>query len=101
MSEVRKKVEIVIEAAGQRALTELLDRLQVRGYTLVTGVVGKGERGLRRADDPFDVSGNILAFAVVPEAQAERIVAGTLELLKARAGIVLVSDVTVYRPERF
>ena len=101
MSEVRKKVEIVIDASAQKSLEALLDGLHVRGYTIVPGVRGKGDRGVRRGDDPFDVSGNILAFAVVPEEQADAIVQGTLGLLQKRSGIVLVSDVTVYRPGQF
>lgn len=97
----KKKIEIVVESARARAIVELVERCGAKGYTVVPHVSGKGHRGKRGEGHLSGVFENVLIVVVAAQPVAERIVAGSRELLEDYAGIVLVSDVQVIRDEHF
>jgi nitrogen regulatory protein PII len=88
-----KRVEIVVEAQQLDALVMIVQK-HATGYTLVPGVTGLGEHGLREA-------GMVVIVTVVTEEHLDSILAAILPSLNARANILLVSDVMVLRPEHF
>lgn len=97
----KKKIEIVAEEA---VLPEILDRLArhgARGHTILHGVSGQGNRGVRMDDHVTGVGGNVHVMAIVDAARADAIVAACHDALAHYAGIVCVSDVAVVRPEHF
>lgn len=97
----KKKIEIVVEAARARAITEMIEDAGAKGYTVVPDVSGKGNRGLRDEAHLSDVFRNKLIIVIAAEEIAERIVEQSQALLENYAGIVMVSDVEVVRDEHF
>ena len=47
-----KRIEIVIEQPLASRMSELLVELGAPGYTLISNAAGRGDRGVRRADEP-------------------------------------------------
>jgi nitrogen regulatory protein PII len=93
-----KRIEIVIEQTLVRRTAQRLDELGVPGYTLISGVSGRGDRGLRQADELTDTFTNcIFLIACEDDAMAERVVEGVRPLLERSGGICLVSDATWLR----
>ena len=95
----RRLLTVVTEAALERKLTDELEALGVRGYT-ITDARGQGGRGLRRSDWTQD--GNIRIEIVCEPALAERVA----EVLRERyydqyAMILFMQDVSVLRPGKF
>jgi nitrogen regulatory protein PII len=88
-----KRVEIVVEAQQLDALVRIVEK-HATGYTLVPGVTGLGEHGLREA-------GMVVLVTVVTEEHLDAILAAILPSLNERANILLVSDVMVLRAEHF
>lgn len=97
----RKKIEIVIEAALLRRVTERLERRGVAAYTVVQGLEGRGTAGAWNEDQLTGAFQKLIVIAITREEK----VAGVLEDLSAffasYPGIVCVSDVEVIRGERF
>ena len=88
-----KRLEIVIEQPLASRMANLLVELQAPGYTVIDHAGGRGDRGVRRADEPTGTSTNCV-FIVACEDQAcvERIVEGIRPVLSRSGGICLVSD---------
>ena len=97
----KKKIEIVVEAARARAITEMIEDAGAKGYTVVPDVSGKGNRGVRDEAHLSDVFRNKLIIVIAAEEIADRIVEQSQALLENYAGIVVVSDVEVVRDEHF
>ena len=47
-----KRIEIVIEQPLASRLADILVNLGAPGYTLIPNAAGRGDRGVRRADEP-------------------------------------------------
>ncbi len=97
----KKKVEIVVEAARQAAIVQMVEAEGATGYTVVPQVHGKGRRGVRDEAHVSDVFRNVMIIVVTDGDTAGRIVAAAQPLLEISAGIVLVSDVQVGRADHF
>jgi nitrogen regulatory protein PII len=88
-----KRVEIVIEQPLAQRMAKLLVELEAPGYTLIDHAGGRGDRGLRRADEPTGTSTNcIFIIACENQASVDRIVEGIRSTLTRSGGICLVSD---------
>ena len=87
-----KRVEIVIDAAHTARVIALLAEARVDGYTLVRGVAGSGDRGLRRSDDITGVSNNNYILTTCPADALETVTTALRPVLKKLGGICLVSD---------
>lgn len=88
-----KRIEIVIEHSMLRQLTELVKRLGLNGYTLITDVRGSGDRGMRRADELSGESSNCLVIvACDDDALAREFVESVRPLLARAGGVCLISD---------
>ncbi|MFU8815389.1 MAG: P-II family nitrogen regulator [Pseudomonadales bacterium] len=88
-----KRIEIVIEQALARRLAGRLDELGAQGYTLISGVSGRGDRGLRQADELTDTFTNcVFVIACDDDDLVSRIVEGVRPMLSRSGGICLVSD---------
>ncbi|MFT4821432.1 MAG: hypothetical protein ACI9B8_000499 [Sulfitobacter sp.] len=88
-----KRLEIVIEKPLAKRLGDLLIELGAPGYTFLDHAGGRGDRGVRRGDEPTGTSTNCL-FIVACETleEAEIIVEGVRPMLSRSGGICLVSD---------
>ncbi len=97
----KKKIEIVVEAARARAIIEMIEKAGAKGYTVVSNVSGRGNRGIRDEGDLSDVFRNSLIIVVAAEDIAAGIVTASQSILENYAGIVVMSDVEVIRDEHF
>ncbi|MCB1685927.1 MAG: hypothetical protein R3E82_01870 [Pseudomonadales bacterium] len=88
-----KRIEIVIEQPLARRMADLLSDLGAPGYTIIQQTGGRGDRGLRRADEPTGTSSNcVFIIACETEDAMTRIIEGVRPLLSRSGGICLVSD---------
>ncbi len=88
-----KRIEIVIEEPMAPRLIEALERLKVTGYTAIANASGKGDRGLRRADELAGDSNNtVFIIACEDETMVQAVVEAVRPLLSRSGGICLVSD---------
>lgn len=88
-----KRIEIVIERPLAQRMAKLLVELEAPGYTVIEHAGGRGDRGVRRADEPTGTSTNsVFVIACETQEQVERIVDGIRPVLSRSGGICLVSD---------
>jgi len=97
----RKRIEIVVEAVRAEQVTDLLDRLGAKGWTMLPVLAGRGRRGLRRSGDLSGVQDNVLILCITGATVADAILAAREELLGARPAIVSITDCDVLRGEHF
>lgn len=87
-----KRIEIVIEEAQAERLAERLEQLGAPGYTQIPRANGRGDRGVRRGDDPAGTLTNCVFIVACDADTATRVVEGIRGLLTRSGGICLVSD---------
>jgi len=97
----RKRIEIIVEAVQAEAVTDLLDRLGAKGWTVLPVTRGRGRNGLRHSGDLSGVLDNVLILSITSAAVADAVLDAHQELLGARPAIVSISDCAVLRAERF
>lgn len=98
----KKRIEILLEAPAQKRLTDLLDRLDVTGYTVLPVIGGKGHHGVWSREGLPSAAGAMVSVAVIAaEERLDEVLVPVFELVRRHIGIVTVSDVTVIRGDRF
>ena len=86
------RIEIVIDAAHTKRVVELLARSGIDGYTLIRGVSGSGDRGIRMSDDITGVSNNNYILTTCAPEVLEAVTSELRPILKKLGGICLISD---------
>jgi PII-like signaling protein len=86
------RIEIVVDAPNSERVIDLLAKEGIRGYTLIRGVSGSGERGKRMGDEITGVSNNNYILTTCPPDRLEAVVAALRPFLKRVGGMCLVSD---------
>ena len=98
----KKRIEIIAEAPLESRLIELIDRLQVQGYTVLPAIGGRGHEGNWSREGLVGTAGQMIVLVcIVDPARAEEVVEAVYRLLENRIGIVSVSDVEVIRGDHF
>lgn len=87
-----QRVEIVIGAPHVPSLLRALRGAGARGYTLISGASGAGDRGIRHGDDPAGSSGNQVVLCAVEPELLDDVVKAVRPLLTRYGGMALVSD---------
>ncbi len=87
-----KRVEIVIDFMHLRRLTQSVETAGVRAYTILPDASGRGDRGLRAADDVVSSDKNSLLLIAVSEEQLQPLLDSVRPLLARYGGLCLVSD---------
>lgn len=88
-----KRIEIVIEEPLATRLAAKLAEIGVPGYTMLPRASGRGDRGLRRADDPTGNSTNcVFLIACEDETKVQQIIDNVRPIIARSGGICLVSD---------
>ncbi len=87
-----KRIEIVIEQAHAARLAARLEELGAPGYTQIPRASGRGDRGVRRDDDPSGTLTNCVFLVACDADTAARLLEGIRTLLTRVGGICLVSD---------
>ena len=97
-----KEIRVVVSGEHRAFVTELLDKIQASGYTIIGNISGKGHHGLHEAHFMFsEQESQVMIMAVVPADKVEPILAGLRPLFERHSGVMFVSDVAVSRRERF
>ena len=97
-----KKLEIIIEGEHQEFATDLLDRADVKGYTIVGNLSGKGSQGFHEVHLMFNEDEVlIMIIAAVPEELVEPLLEGCAPFFDKHSGVVFVSDIQVSRLVKF
>ena len=97
-----KKLEIILEGEYQEFATDLLDRIGVKGYTIVNNLSGKGSHGFHDGHIMFnDDDVLIMIIVAVPEALLSPILQGFSPFYNEHSGVVFVSDIQVTRLVKF
>ena len=97
-----KEIRVIVAGENRPFVTELLDKVQASGYTIIGNISGKGHHGLREAHFMFsEQESQVMIMAVVPADKVEPILAGLRPLFERHSGVMFVSDVAVSRQEYF
>ncbi|MEM6615689.1 MAG: DUF190 domain-containing protein [Pseudomonadota bacterium] len=98
----KKRLEIVLELPLLNRLVNLLDRLDVSGYTAVPALAGRGHDGVWRREGMVGDAGQmVVVFCILDADRVDGVLDEVFALLKRQIGIVSVSDVQVVRSEHF
>jgi nitrogen regulatory protein PII len=99
---VKKRIEIIVEAPVLTRLTDLLDRVDAMGYTVVPVLAGRGRGGAWSEEGlATDAGRMVMVIVVTGEERLESILAPVFALVRRQIGIVTVSDVMVLRTDHF
>ncbi len=97
-----KEIRVVVSGEHRAFVTELLDKVQASGYTIIGNISGKGHHGFREAHFMFgEMESLVMIMTVVAEEKVAPILAGLRPLFDRHSGVMFVSDVTVSRREHF
>jgi nitrogen regulatory protein PII len=97
-----KEVRVVVPGDLKTFVTELFDKMNATGYTIIGNLSGKGHHGVREAHYMFtDQESLVMIMSVVPEEKVEPILAGLRPLFDKYSGVLFVADVAVSRRDYF
>jgi nitrogen regulatory protein PII len=97
-----KEIRVIVAGEHRPFVTELLDKIQASGYTIIGNISGKGHHGVHEAHFMFsEQESQVMILAVVPADKVEPILAGLRPLFERYSGVMFVSDVAVSRQEYF
>ncbi len=97
-----KKLEIILEGEYQAFATDILDRIGVKGYTIINNLSGKGSHGFHDGHLMFNEDDVlIMIIAAVPEQIVEPIMQGFAPFYNEHSGVVFISDIQVTRLVKF
>jgi nitrogen regulatory protein PII len=97
-----KEIRVIVSGEHRAFVTNLLDKVQATGYTVIGNVSGKGHHGLHEGHFMFsELESLVMIMTIVPEGKVEPILAGLRPLFDRHSGVMFVSDVAVSRREYF
>lgn len=97
-----KKLEIILEGEYQEFATDLLDRIGVKGYTIINNLSGKGSHGFHDGHVMFNEDDVlIMIIAAVPESLVKPTLQGFAPFYNEHSGVVFISDIQVTRMVKF
>ncbi|MDP3509470.1 MAG: P-II family nitrogen regulator [Candidatus Melainabacteria bacterium] len=97
-----KEVRVVVSGEQRGLITDLLDRIEASGYTVIAITAGKGHGGLQESHFMFGgIESLEMIMTVVPEEKVEPILSGLRTIFSHHSGVMFVSDVAVTRREYF
>ena len=97
-----KEIRVIVAGEHRAFVTELFDKMNATGYTIIGNVSGKGHHGFREAHFMFSEQESlVIIMTVVPEQKVEPILAGLRPLFDRHSGVMFVTDVAVSRSEYF
>ena len=97
-----KEIRVIVAGEQRAFVTDLLDRVNATGYTIIGNVSGKGHHGVREAHFMFSEQESLeMIMTLVPEEKVQPILAGLRPLFERHSGVMFVADVAVSRQEYF
>ena len=99
---IMKEIRVIVSGENRPFVTELLDKVEATGYTIIGNISGKGHHGIREAHFMFSEQESLeMIMTVVPQEKVEPILAGLRPLFERHSGVMFVADVAVSRQEYF
>ena len=99
---LKKRIDIMVEAPLMNRMIDILEQLEVGGYTVVPAIAGRGQSGTWHRDGQVGRVGSVVQiFCIVDESRVDELLNPIFELVAQQIGIVTVSDVHVIRPDNF
>ncbi len=96
-----KRLEIIIEAPLLEKVIAEVEQSGAKGYTVIRGHSGKGERGAWQEGQISPAQHMMIVIVIAAQATTDAILARLADNLELYSGVVTVSDVDVLRPHRF
>lgn len=96
-----KRLEIIIEAPLLEKVIAEIGQSGAKGYTVLRGHSGKGERGAWQEGQISTAQHMMIVIVITDKPTTDAILARLADNLESYSGIVTVSDVDVLRPHRF
>ena len=97
-----KEIRVIVAGENRAFVTQLFDKMNATGYTIIGNVSGKGHHGFHEAHFMFNEQESlVMIMTVVPEEKVEPILAGLRPLFSRHSGVMFVADVAVSRREYF
>ncbi len=90
-----KKLEIIIEAVEKKSVLRILNELNIRGYTIINEIHGKGKQGTRRGSELTNILRNSMIIVVDEPEIINKIITRVKEILENYSGIMFLSDVEI------
>lgn len=90
-----KKLEIIIEAVEKKSVLKILNELNVRGYTIINDIHGKGKQGTRRGSELSNIMRNSMIIVVDENEIIQTIIEKVKEILEIYSGIMFLSDAEI------
>ena len=96
------KIEVVVSGVDAPAVHDLFRTAGATGWTSLSGVSGLGHHGHHQGRLLFNQQATLeMLITVVPDDQADTVLAGLRPLLEETAGVMFITDTYVSRPEYF
>jgi nitrogen regulatory protein PII len=97
-----KEIRVIVAGEHRVFVTDLFDKMNASGYTIIGNVAGKGHHGMHEAHFMFtEQESLVMIMTVVPEDKVEPILAGLRPLFSKHSGVMFVADVAVSRRDYF
>lgn len=97
-----KRVEIIIEAALERRLTDTLTEAGVTGFTVLPVLGGSGASGQWSRDGQISrASGMVAVVCLIRPDRLEDLLSAAFAVVERHIGVVSITDAQVLRAERF
>lgn len=87
-----KRFEIVIGIEHLNCLIDLLERTEVRGYTIIKNAGGIGSRGMRNPDDVLITDENAVIILACQEGHAQKVLNELQPAMRDFNGMCLISN---------
>ena len=99
---LKKRIDIVVEAPLTRTVANLLDTVEVTGYSVLPILEGRGIVNAWTSEGQLSNTANmVVVLCIVDPSKADTVIEGVLGVIHDRIGFVTVADAFVVRPERF
>ena len=98
----KKRIDLIIEMPLLRRVTERFDKAGVSGYSVLPVIAGRGQSGEWSASGQVSQVGQMAAIiCIVDTGKVDAVLDEVFAVVQRQIGLVMVSDVSVVRPERF
>jgi PII-like signaling protein len=99
----KKRISIIVEGAYRDAVLELVENSGASGFTVYTGIYGKGRHGIKENRGGFGgFSCNVEIVTITSPGVADRILQGLQQMMEEGIMLVVhVADVQVVRDHHF
>ena len=97
---IRKRIEILTDAALVRRVTDAIDRAGITGWTVTPVQSGKGRDGRWREERVMGTD-KVLVLTIAPEDKSMALAEDIAPILTSHGMLLSMWDVQVIRGERF